>query len=303
MSSYTIPLPSTPVHVTMSNHTDSLAVLFRNGLVQVWDLNTRVPDRKGSKLRGGGKVAEPKLRWEKTIPLDGTTGRCIAIGEEGGIAVLSSSASRTLLSTHTDGNDDAGVEVMQTAERVVYSSSGKVVIIQSDGSFSIRKSLLRALPLSENTMTDLIVNEPDSVAQLCASPQTVQVSQEAELLFALSASGKLVYTPLSLDMTVDAAPLASAVTSFTLTPEFLIYTTTAQNSHYAPLDVLRRMALGEEVSAADKEWETRRVERGALAVVACPSSMSLVLQMPRGNLETVYPRPLVLAVIRRDVLE
>lgn len=129
------------------------------------------------------------------------------------------------------------------------------------------------------------------------------MSQEAELLFALSSSGKLVFTPLNLDDTVDAETLASAVTSFTLTPEFLIYTTTAQTSFYAPLDVLRRMAMGEEVSNPEKEWETRRVERGALAVVACPSSMSLVLQMPRGNLETVYPRPLVLAVIRRDVLE
>lgn len=62
------------------------------------------------------------------------------------------------------------------------------------------------------------------------------------------------------------------------------------------------MAEGEEVDSAEQVWETRRVERGALAVVACPSSMSLVLQMPRGNLETIYPRPLVLAVIRRDVL-
>ena len=29
--------------------------------------------------------------------------------------------------------------------------------------------------------------------------------------------------------------------------------------------------------------------------------MSLVLQMPRGNLETVHPRPLVLAVVRQDI--
>ena len=29
--------------------------------------------------------------------------------------------------------------------------------------------------------------------------------------------------------------------------------------------------------------------------------MSLVLQMPRGNLETVHPRPLVLAVVRADI--
>lgn len=147
------------------------------------------------------------------------------------------------------------------------------------------------------------MNEPESVAQLCNSPQTILVSKEAELLFALSSYGKLVFAPLGLEDNLDAAPLASSVTSFTLTPEFLIYTTTSQVSHYAPLAVLRRMAEGEEVIAGDKEWETRRVERGALVVAACPSSMSLVLQMPRGNLETVYPRPLVLAVIRRQVPE
>lgn len=72
-------------------------------------------------------------------------------------------------------------------------------------------------------------------------------------------------------------------------------------SHYAPLDVVRRFCV-DEAEPWELEWETRRIERGALVVVACPSSMSLVLQMPRGNLETIYPRPLVLAVVRRDVL-
>jgi elongator complex protein 1 len=123
------------------------------------------------------------------------------------------------------------------------------------------------------------------------------------LIFALSDTGKLTFAPLSLPDLIDAAVLASNVTSFTLTPEFLIYTTSAQNSYYASLPILKRMAEGDEdVTPAEKDWETRRIERGALAVTACPSSMSLVLQMPRGNLETVYPRALVLAVVRRDVL-
>jgi elongator complex protein 1 len=96
--------------------------------------------------------------------------------------------------------------------------------------------------------------------------------------------------------------LASSVTSFTLTPDFLIYGTASQLSHYASLPILKRLAEGDDVPLAEKEWETRRVERGSLIVAACPSSMTLVLQMPRGNLETVYPRALVLAVVRRDVL-
>jgi elongator complex protein 1 len=32
-----------------------------------------------------------------------------------------------------------------------------------------------------------------------------------------------------------------------------------------------------------------------------PTTYSVVLQMPRGNLETIYPRALVLAAIRRNI--
>ena len=113
-------------------------------------------------------------------------------------------------------------------------------------------------------------------------------------------------SPLSLLSSLDTpAPhtLATAVTSYTVTQDFLIYTTTSHYSHYAPIVTLQRLIQGEDLQNWETEWETRRIERGALAVTACPSSMSLVLQMPRGNLETVYPRPLVLAVVRRDVLK
>lgn len=47
--------------------------------------------------------------------------------------------------------------------------------------------------------------------------------------------------------------------------------------------------------------EKRRIERGARIVTVVPSTMSLVLQMPRGNLETVMPRPLVMERVRADV--
>ena len=68
MSSYVIDLPCTPVNVSFSTSHDSLAVLFADGKAQVWDLNTRLPDPKsGSRLRGGGKVAEPKLSWEVIV--------------------------------------------------------------------------------------------------------------------------------------------------------------------------------------------------------------------------------------------
>jgi elongator complex protein 1 len=42
----------------------------------------------------------------------------------------------------------------------------------------------------------------------------------------------------------------------------------------------------------------RSIERGGRIVTVTPSNFAVTLQMPRGNLETIYPRALVLAGIR-----
>ena len=43
----------------------------------------------------------------------------------------------------------------------------------------------------------------------------------------------------------------------------------------------------------------RRVERGSRIVCVVPEDTKLILQMPRGNLETIHPRALVLSHIRK----
>ncbi len=85
MASFTIELTSTPVHVSFGTALDAIAVLFANGEVQVRDLSTRLPDPKaGSRLRGGGKVAEPKLDWEADFaPRTGGLPKQAAIGRDG----------------------------------------------------------------------------------------------------------------------------------------------------------------------------------------------------------------------------
>ena len=128
--------------------------------------------------------------------------------------------------------------------------------------------------------------------------QPLSLSLVNDLVIHLSLNGKLIAGSTT---TGTIHPLASGVTSFTHTPEYLIYTTASQKSYYAPFVTLQRILQGEDVEDWETQWETRAIERGALAVTACQSSMSLVLQMPRGNLETVYPRPLVLSVVRRKV--
>lgn len=56
-----------------------------------------------------------------------------------------------------------------------------------------------------------------------------------------------------------------------------------------------------EIAPDDPENDERcrSIERGARLVTAMPTTMSVVLQMPRGNLETIYPRAMVLAGIRQ----
>ena len=45
----------------------------------------------------------------------------------------------------------------------------------------------------------------------------------------------------------------------------------------------------------------RSIERGARIVTVSPSTYAVTLQMPRGNLETIFPRALVLAGIRQHI--
>ena len=46
----------------------------------------------------------------------------------------------------------------------------------------------------------------------------------------------------------------------------------------------------------------RSIERGATIVTAVPQAQCLILQMPRGNLETIYPRAFVLSSIREFII-
>jgi len=114
----------------------------------------------------------------------------------------------------------------------------------------------------------------------------------------LGSSGKL-YIASSL----FSHMLVSNATSFAIASGFVIYTTTAHDVTFAPFDALQTLLAAPDGGSKDAaaDWPTRRVERGSRIVVAVPSSMSLVLQMPRGNLETINPRPLVTEIVKQDL--
>ncbi|NXM09600.1 ELP1 protein, partial [Tyrannus savana] len=100
---------------------------------------------------------------------------------------------------------------------------------------------------------------------------------------------------------VNDVEVASNITSFTTYNEFLLVTTSSHTCQCFCLKNLSVKALqaGLSGAAAPNSETLRKVERGSRIVTVVPQDTKVVLQMPRGNLETVHHRALVLAQIRK----
>ncbi|KAI8991763.1 IKI3 family-domain-containing protein [Mycotypha africana] len=101
---------------------------------------------------------------------------------------------------------------------------------------------------------------------------------------------------------VNTKLISSEATSFFLRSNWLVFSTTSHTARFVALDrcSLDNLKLTDE--ANDPYDETsRRLERGSKIVIATQHKPNLVLQMPRGNLETINPRAFVLATIREDL--
>ncbi|KAK3714213.1 putative elongator complex protein 1 [Vermiconidia calcicola] len=110
-----------------------------------------------------------------------------------------------------------------------------------------------------------------------------------QISFSLTGTGTLL-----LQSSQQTLRLPSC-TSFIVTDTHLIYTT---SQHLVKFVHLHTGELRIPADEPEKDERCRSIERGAKIVTVAPSAYSLVLQMPRGNLETIYPRALVLAGIR-----
>ncbi|GAA5889329.1 hypothetical protein JCM6882_000709 [Rhodosporidiobolus microsporus] len=182
--------------------------------------------------------------------------------------------------------------VLETAEGELL----EIPLTAQDGDFALPSPTLSPLPEFCPHLQHVLL--PSSLSPSSSSPILLPT------LIALAPSGRLY---------ASSRQLASDATSFALTPDFLIYTTFSHEAKFVPLSSLsspsggdgaytesfaRRAAPGAGDGSVGGGTVKRAVERGSRIVAVVPSSTSLVLQMPRGNLETVCPRPLVVRVVR-----
>ncbi|KAM6392188.1 elongator complex protein 1 isoform 2-T2 [Rhynochetos jubatus] len=94
---------------------------------------------------------------------------------------------------------------------------------------------------------------------------------------------------------LNSTEVASNVTSFAVSSSFLALTTDA---HACLCCSLKDAALPAFQACLNAPETHRKVERGARVVALVPADAKVVLQMPRGNLETVHHRALVLGRVR-----
>lgn len=95
---------------------------------------------------------------------------------------------------------------------------------------------------------------------------------------------KIVALKSQQNLFVNDNKVATDVSSFLLTEQFILFTT---------LDRLKFIRLDGNSEVINE----RRVERGSRLVVSVPHDSRTIFQMPRGNLEAIQPRVLSLCII------
>ncbi|XP_065189160.1 putative elongator complex protein 1 [Sycon ciliatum] len=101
---------------------------------------------------------------------------------------------------------------------------------------------------------------------------------------------------------VNGFELSTNCTSFAVHDEYLLLTTHSHTCRCISLTTpVSELTVLKDADRNQLDDSIRRVERGSRIVAVVPFDTKLVLQMPRGNLETIHPRALVLSAVRRHL--
>ncbi|TFY59586.1 hypothetical protein EVJ58_g5682 [Rhodofomes roseus] len=302
------PRTAVPIHAAFGAEQDVLGVLWESGRVEVYDLHIRIGP-------GRGKVVSPEKLWAGDVKgvIEPNTSRSyrqiVVLGasnvgntEEGG-----KSARLAVLGADTAASTPDVVRVATLTPDGLVDEFELELPSRNGRLLSADDLVLWQAPLGDIFEIDQQNPNPIlrcSFPEFCATASQVYTTRADDQAVPLS-----LYVGLSLSGKLHvvrdegtARTLANNVTSFTVASGFLIYTTSAHVAQFAPLDTIVDLCSSSPAGSELPElptWESRRVERGSRIVTAVPSTMSLVLQMPRGNLETINPRPLVMAVVRQ----
>ena len=124
-----------------------------------------------------------------------------------------------------------------------------------------------------------------------AASGLVLTAAESLLLVALSSTGQLY---------LNGRLLLSNCNSFALHDAYLVFATNEHACWFVRTSAGVDAAFAQfAANGTDLQGSSARaVERGARLVAVIPRGVRVIMQMPRGNLEMIFPRPLLLVALR-----
>ncbi|CCE86659.1 Piso0_005162 [Millerozyma farinosa CBS 7064] len=142
--------------------------------------------------------------------------------------------------------------------------------------------------------------------QVCKFPQvckdfqvapvkTTEDESEVMIAFGLASNAKLY---------LNEKQIATAVTSIQISESHLLFTTALSHIYFIHLKNCLKASEVEDLVGQFKESNDERkrlIERGSIIVSLIPSRYAVILEAPRGNLETIYPRIMVLGGVRESL--
>lgn len=258
---------------TESSHTNQFFVVdATNTFITYECLFECQTERNINLLNGAKQMAAYKWNCVETVPL--AVHHWIWLNGQQVLFCRNQQNSTTIyLASLSDGQVNiqsekcvSGIVVNMTASSSSDQIATKIVYQLTGGQFEAIE------------IVDAVLQEPNhlfDVSGLCERIDCVAVN-DAHKVVALKSHQNLF---------VDGEKVAGDVTSFVCTDQFIMFTT---------LDQLKFIRLSAESTSVIDE---RRIERGGQLVTTVAHDSRVILQLPRGNLETIQPRVLSLVII------
>ncbi|CAH1762567.1 10141_t:CDS:10, partial [Entrophospora sp. SA101] len=186
------------------------------------------------------------------------------------------------------GNDD----LIKIIVKFNNEEENKQFIVSSYKSYSLSYRVIRLY--SNSNYENIFIESCDAsvyqvVCNWICSTKIGAEKRDEVVLIGLSGSNKLC---------VNNEIIEAYCTSIFIHNDFLIFTNSNHIVRFLPL----QMNLSDFKNSAKEFHEynhdMRRIERGSKIICAVYFDVNLVLQMPRGNLETIHPRALVLSSVK-----
>lgn len=239
------------------------------------------------------KVVIPPPFSQRQVEVTGPTN--VAVGD-GKLAVATNSTIEVI------GDSKTSVAVEGTPQLVAFSTTGLLGYTSSteqgtqfvvEGQVPLASEIITLIPDFFQTQNGDIFTWSGAKVASFGRPCPRFVAANETKFFGLTRSNQLLYA----NSNGHTQTLGQGVTSIAVASPSLLLLTTMNYLKFVHLHT-PELVIPEDDNDSE---QVRMIERTSILVSVLPAQMSVVLEHSRGNLETVYPRMLVVNAVRQMI--